>query len=489
MACPNEFHVLTVGASARLVSNLWDRIAARGGFRISHLVHPTYDRASWDESLTANRVYFMREDMRISMPPHDRLLLESLERDDLPTIHNMIMSDRVVSKLGYADALAYATFLARRFLTLFGEISPSAIIGDFDALHGSLALAVARKIAVPWFALNFSTVPRGQVCCCSNLSPASAVVLEPQRQPTLRAQAHELLSEFERGRVRAPAYVPPRLLEPAVVVRRLSTQLRALQQVIKRRRAARYRRYTDYRNSYTLSGLFGEAWRLRRNLWKLRRQALIEHPPDEPFAFFGLHMQPESSIDVFAHFFANQMRVIELMSRSLPPTRALLVKLHKSDAPNYSSEFLARLRWFPGVQVVAPHADALEFIRKADLVFAIQGTIGLEAALLGKPVIMFGDSLVKSFPSVATFGRTIDLPKLVRAKLTESPPERAAIVEALTTYLAPYYPASHNDWNVAPTDAEIENYVRFFRLLMERLVKKSDYVAREREHADRLSVK
>jgi hypothetical protein len=462
------FHLLTVGTSLRLVRNLWDRIAARGGFRISHLVHPTYDRASWEQSVTANPVYFMREDMRTAMPAPDRRLLESLEREDLPTIHNMIMSDRVVSKLQYEDALAYATFLTRRFLTLFSEIDPSAIIGGFDALHGSLALAVARQIGIPWYVLNFSTIPSRQVCWCANLSPASAVVLEPHRQETLLGQADELLSEFEHGRTRAPAYLPPRLLEPSVMLGLLPAQLRAVLQVAKRRRSARYRRYTDYRNSYTFSGLFKEALRLRRNLWWLRRQAFIERPPDGAFAFFGLHMQPESSIDVFDPFFSNQVRVIELMSRSLPPTRTLLVKLHKSDAPNYSAEFLARLRRFPGVQVVAPHADALAFIRKADLVFAIQGTIGLEAALLGRPVIVFGDSAVRSFPSVSTFGKAVDLPKLVRAKLAEPRPDRAAIVRALAAYLTPFYPASHNDWHVAPTDAEIEGYVRFFRLLIER---------------------
>jgi hypothetical protein len=384
----------------------------------------------------------------------------------------MIMSDRVVSKLQYEDALAYATFLTRRFLTLFKEIQPSAIIGDFDALHSSLALAVARHLGIPWFALNFSTIPGGHVSCCANLSPASAVVLEPRRVETLKARAREVLEDFEQGRACAPVYLPPKLLTPSFVFRQVPVQLNSVLQVVKRRRAAAYRKYTDYRNSYTLTGLFGEALRLRSNLWHLRGRRLVEKPLDGPYAFFGLHMQPEASIDVFAHFFSNQLRVIELIARSLPPTHILLVKLHKSDVPNYSRDFLARLARLPGVQVVAAQANAVAFIRNADLVFGIQGTIGLEAALLGKPVIMFGDSPVKLFPSVSTIGKTIDLPDLVRAKLAESPPDRAAIVEGLATYLAPFYPASQNDWGVSPTDAQIDGYVQFFRLLMERLTAK-----------------
>jgi hypothetical protein len=462
-------HILTVGMDARLIRDLWNRVAARADLRISHLLHPTYDRASWNAATTSGRVYFVREVLCAPLPAPDRQLLESLEHQDIPTIHNMILSDRVLAAVPHEEAFAYATLLARRFMSLFSEIRPPAIIGGFDGLHGSLALAVARKIGVPWFALNFSTIPRAHVSCCDNLSPASTLVLEPDREQTLRAEADKLLNEFEKGSTRAPAYLPPKLLEPGVALRHLPSQLRSLWRVARRRGSARYRKYTDYRNSYTFSGLFREALRLRRNLWRLRRQVLIEQPPDEPFAFFGLHMQPESSIDVFAHFFSNQVRVIEVISRSLPPTRSLLVKLHKSDAPNYSTAYLARLRRFPGVRVVAPGADSVAFIRKAELVFAIQGTIGLEAALLGKPVIMFADSPFKCFPSVATLGRTADLPGLVRAKLAEPRPERAAIVAAFASYLAPFYPASHNDWHVRPTDAEIEGYVQFLRLLLSRL--------------------
>jgi Capsule polysaccharide biosynthesis protein len=464
-----EMHFLTVGTSARLVRELWDPIAVRAGFRISHLVHPTYDRASWDPSVTTNRVYFMREDMRMPMPAADRRLLESLERGDVPTIHNMIMSDRVVARLSYDEALSYATLLARRFLALFEQIAPGAIIGDFDALHSALGLGVARRLGIPWFALSFSTIPQGYVSCCTNLSPASQLLLEPRRAETLRARAEEVLAGFEQGRTRAPAYLPPPLLSPAALLGRLPAQLRSVRQVMKRRRAAPYRKYSDLRNSYTLRGMLQEAMRLRSNSWRLRRERLLTAPPAARYAFFGLHTQPEASIDVFAHFFSNQMRVIELLARSLPPTHALLVKLHKSDVPNYSPEYVARLSSFPGVQVVAPHASALEFIRGADLVFGIQGTIGLEAALLGKPVVMFGDSPVKVFPSVSTFGRTIDLPRLVRAKLAEPPPQRAAIVDALSAYLAPFYPASHNDWHVAPTAAQIDGYARFFRLLSEHV--------------------
>jgi CDP-glycerol glycerophosphotransferase (TagB/SpsB family) len=187
------------------------------------------------------------------------------------------------------------------------------------------------------------------------------------------------------------------------------------------------------------------------------------------FAFFGLHMQPESSIDVWSPFFSNQTRVVELLARSLPPTHKLLVKLHKSDVPNYSPAYLEALERFPGVELVSPYADTHELIRKASLVVSIQGTMGLEAALLGKPVIMFGNLLAGLFPSVSIVGKTIDLPALVRAKLTEAAPSRSDILGALARFLEPFYRASTNDWTQVPADSEIDGYVSLFNLLRSHL--------------------
>src|SRR5262249_20632055 len=107
----------------------------------------------------------------------------------------------------------------------------------------------------------------------------------------------------------------------------------------------------------------------------------------------------------------------------------------------------------------------VEFIARADLTCAIQGTIALEAALLGKPVLLFGDSPVKAFPTVCTVGRTVDLPHLMRSALATPVPPRAAILSALRKYLAPFYPASAKDGTVAPTADKIGDFAQFFTLL------------------------
>ena len=156
-------------------------------------------------------------------------------------------------------------------------------------------------------------------------------------------------------------------------------------------------------------------------------------------------MQPESSIDVWAPFFSDQIWVVQLLSRSIPPSHQLLVKIHMSDLTNFSGEQYERMQALPGVKLVRPFVDSRPFIDKADLVVSIQGTMGLEAALLGKPVIMLGDSPVTMFPSASRIGKVQDLPMLIRKKLLEPPPTRQEIVQAYASYLSPFAPASHND--------------------------------------------
>ena len=459
------FHILIVGSNPLLVRNLWDRVAARGDFRISHLVHPSYDCRTWPQNLRANDVHFFREDIRTPNPPADFDFLASLERGRVPTIHNMIMSDRLTAKLPYDDVIAYAGLLAKRLVMLYEATNPSVVIGAFDGLHSSLGLAVANYLRMPWFALLFSPLPGGEAAFCEDLSPASRVVFEEHRAASLRTKAERLLTEFEARKLAAVAYIPPKLFSAAFMFKQVPAQFGAFVRVLRRRRLKEFLRFTDYPQTYSFRGLVGEAFRHRKNLYLLRRRKLMNVPVQTRFVFFGLHMQPESSIDVFAHFFSNQERVVELIARSVPPTHSVLVKLHKSDSSNYSPNQLARLARFPGVKLVSPYADTVEFIKNADLIFAIQGTIGLEGALLGKPVIMFGDSPVKVFPSVSTFEKTIELPALVRRKLAEHSPGRSEILAGFAAYLAPFYPASGNDWSLKPTDAQVADYVRLIELL------------------------
>lgn len=456
------FSVLVVGWGYSALQQLWNRIDEESVNTFSHVVHPKYTPDEWPASRDQENVYFFFESKQQAMPKPDLKLLASLEQPGVPTINNMIMGDRVVSKLSYTDGLIYATFLARRLADLFNKIKPSVVIGGYDAVHSGIALATAKRMNIPWFALNFSVIPSGMACFCDEMNPASRVLLNSQNASDRTALAAKTLQEFEEKQIVAPAYIEPSSRGAWKKIRQIPRRVLATYRALRKSSQHEFLRFMEYRSGHDALAAFRLLSRAAAARKALSKVQLVNHAPKTAYAFFGLHMQPESSIDVWAPYYSNQLWVIELISRSLPPTHRLMVKIHKSDVSNYSSDQLERMKALPGVELVAPNADARSFIENADLVIAIQGTIGLEAALLGKPVIMLGDSPVTIFPSASRIGKIHDLPALIKNKLAAVAPSRRDVVDAFSTYLAPFLPASHNDWTKTPGAAGIDNFVALF---------------------------
>lgn len=457
------FHIVTVGWGPTLREGILDRIAERTAYKFSHLLVTSGERDPEVDPSRSQDTYWLREDVNAPLPDADRALLASLEGPGVPTVHTMILSDRVVRTLPYDEALRYATLLAVRLDALYRELKPSVVIGDYDSLHGSMGLAVARRLGIPWFVMHFTTLPKGFSCFCDGMSPDTAVHIRPPSPPALRAIAERTVQDFDRKAIHVPAAFSAN--NTAMIIQRLPGHLRVLLRAMKRALTRKLDRFIEY----APTRLCREYVRKRWNLYTLPTRWFCTEPPRAPYVFFGFHMQPESSIDVWAPHYSNQFAVVEAIARSTPPTHRVLVKLHKSDADHYSRRELGRLRRLPGVTIVSPFAQSRDFIEAASLVFVIQGTIGIEAALLGKPVLAFGASRQVEFPSVSRVHSVTDLPSLIRAKLSEPRPDREAIVRGLMGYLSPYAPACYNDWNVLPSSDEIDAFVRQFEALREYL--------------------
>jgi hypothetical protein len=458
-------HFVTLGTTQVLVENLWDRLAKAGNFRFSHIVHPILYRESWENVPPPSNVHFIGEDAIPKMPVPDLDLLSSLETVGVPTVHNMICGDFHLSRLDYGEALAYATFLTQRLIFLYEALRPSVVVGGFDGVHGSLGLAVARKMRIPWVALHFTVIPTGFACFCDRMSPAARVRLSEWPHREMRSVAEDALVRFENGKIQAPAYIAPSRSSLAGKIAKLPDRFAALRRTVRKARRRQYLRFVEDPSGHDVRAVLRHFRRTAVALSALAEVQTISAPPNTPYVLFGLHRQPESSIDVWAPFFSNQLWVVELLARSIPPSHKLLVKIHKSDLTSLSREQLVRMRGLPGVELVAPFADTRAFIDKTDLLFTIQGTIGLESALLGKPVIVLGESPLTVFPSVSPMSKITDLPDLVRLKLRERAPTRDQILDAFREYLAPFAPAGHNDWTIRPEDREIDRFADLFGAL------------------------
>lgn len=137
--------------------------------------------------------------------------------------------------------------------------------------------------------------------------------------------------------------------------------------------------------------------RLYRAILSLARKAALwvrspfeDGPLPRDYVLMTLHVIPEASTSIAAPFFANQRFVIENVARALPLHWRLVTKPHLLMMGKEPLSFYRHIQKIPNVQVVSPYANTRDLALNSRAVVAISGTSGLEAALLGKKVILFG---------------------------------------------------------------------------------------------------
>ena len=460
------FNITSIGWGSGLIENMLDRIQHRSKIRFTHIVLTDFDARILNKKSYRSDVIPIRKVRGDPLPPPDLDLLASLEVAGVPTIHNMILSDRIVCNLPNSVALSYATLLAQRIRDILKVKKPDVVIGGFDSLHAGIGLAVCRSLNIPWVVMSFTTIPVGYLAFCDQLCPDNTLKILRPLSESLKHEATEALVAFESRRSQTPAYVSAHSV--GIMLERLPKHFsEAIRRII-----MSFNGSSDRFTTPSLLKVCSQYLRKRRNTFLFPNKWFVRKPPAARFALFALHMQPESSIDVWAPFFSDQFHLIQQIVRAIPPNMRLLVKMHISDADNYSRTQLRQLSQLPNVQLVHPASSTRDLINQADLIIGVQGTICLESALLGKPVLMFGESPYLHFPSVERIGRITDLPMQIRAVIAKPKPGREEILAAYVQYLARYMPAGYNDWTKSLNDEDIARYASCFERLKDHILSK-----------------
>lgn len=394
-----------------------------------------------------------------ALPEPDLELLARLEGPGLSTIKSMIQGDRVLRYRSENESLGYATLLARKLYASFQEVQPDLILASFDSLHSALSLGVAKSLGIPWVAMVFPVIPDTLTGFCSSLTPNSLLPLGRPVDDLLLESARALIRKVRSKEQKILAFRPP------------SSLAQWLQQyMIHASNLVRRRRETvmlgvDRFTFTTARERLADLARRSINRLCLPSTAMLHQPPDTRFAYYPFHMAPESMLDTWAPFYQNQLAFLAQLALAMPADLDFVVKLHFSDPDNYSRSQLQALMKLPRLRIVHPGAAGFAFIEKAALVVGIQGTSCLEAALLGKPVLLFGDSPYLNFPRSRRAHRPDELHVQIRGMLELPPPSEDEIVHAYAAYMARYMPGRINDWARPIEAVELEKLSACFSAL------------------------
>ncbi len=200
-----------------------------------------------------------------------------------------------------------------------------------------------------------------------------------------------------------------------------------------------------------------------RNLFRRLKCSFISRHYDEynvgsKFFLYPLHFHPESSTSVLSGNNLDEYEVIKSIAFNLPEGAMLFVKDHKSAWGFPSIKFYRDLKRLPNVKVLSPDEPTKQLIKKSVGVITLTSTVGYEALLLEKPVVLIGRVFYEFHKSVLKLRSREDIFSVLSSCLSRSAED---INDYNQCFVQAYWMSTHkgslNLLNEAHLDVETAN--------------------------------
>ncbi len=127
------------------------------------------------------------------------------------------------------------------------------------------------------------------------------------------------------------------------------------------------------------------------------------------YVFYPLHKEPEVTLLVYSRPYLNQIEAVRNIARNLPVGMKLVIKEHPASVGYRPLSYYQKLLAIPNVVLVAPELESRRVIQHAALVSIICGSVGLEAVMMKKPVVVLGHAPFNFLPdSMVTYCKNLD---------------------------------------------------------------------------------
>ncbi|MCF8031895.1 MAG: hypothetical protein K9K66_00105 [Desulfarculaceae bacterium] len=292
---------------------------------------------------------------------------------------------------------------------LCDELRPDMVVSFICVTAADyLGWRVAAARGIPYLNLRPTRIQNYFYAGESPLEPSGWLWAEYERR--LAAGGHEpeaaaYLDQARGGSARYEGVIPPsaKPMEQALGA--------GAQPGIKERLGRAWGQWRDYQAKYqadpSVPPLASQTW-YRRVVKPLRARMLDcklrgayarpEDLPENGFAFFPLHKEPEVTLLVYSRPYLNQIEACRLIAASLPLGMPLVVKEHPGGVGTRKPGYYAKLRAIPNLVLAPPDVDARRYLERAALCAVIAGSVGFEALLLQKPVITLGNAPFNCLP-------------------------------------------------------------------------------------------
>ena len=137
--------------------------------------------------------------------------------------------------------------------------------------------------------------------------------------------------------------------------------------------------------------------------------------PKENFIFFAPSVQPEYTGNLRTGIYEDHILVLDLLSSNLPPSWKIIFKEHPAQftEPHASLSkdkfYYKKIKKMKNVKILSQSINSYELIEKSSVVACTGSTIGMDAMIMGKPCLLFGNTWFNSCKSVININTKKDL--------------------------------------------------------------------------------
>ena len=324
-------------------------------------------------------------------------------------------SDRYLRGYSYAQRLSIERKIISFWRNILSKYNPIAVVNETVALEISEILYLESQLMnIKYIAISsylaqdtlfFQSDP-------TNSTIKSFNTIEPNSEQI--SVAVEICSEIKKGFFK-PYYTkniksrisPSTLL---IIVKKLTLDI--IKKIKVRDKVIRELCYGD-QTKYNVRALKLYC----KSLYYRKYNNLTEIPKNTDLYFYPIHYEPEAVTLYCAYFFNDQFGLINGILKCLSEDSILVIKEHPNQPGFLMEKQYTELRSkYPNLYILPAEVAANNIIEKSKAVITLGGTTGLEALIIGRPVILFASVYYDQFPGVYRVDSYESLYKLLREK-------------------------------------------------------------------------
>lgn len=311
-------------------------------------------------------------------------------------------------KFNYDNSLEIILQLYQFFDFVLRKERPNVVIFEMPgSIFAGIAFHLCRKYNIDYLGLLDSTLPGRTIVYdlergCSKYEKTFKELNSDNISDSEKKFAREFIKNF-LSHQQLPSYVDYQIKYSKTgpiknYIRREIKMIRPWLQYFLNRK---YFRPFDYESEIQLKSWLLNPWRkslMRRIRLFLQKNIYDSAVENDKFFFFPLQVEPELGTTFLATHFSDQLNTIKNIAFSLPLPYKLYVKEHPLFIGERTTGFYKTLKRIPNVILISPNENVEPLIKKSQGVITLSSTVGMEAALAGKPVYILGDAFYSYHP-------------------------------------------------------------------------------------------